>query len=81
MTSRKEWQEDKAVIYVTKDTKKRMDAIGRMNESSDQLINRLINKYLELLKSKEKLTDNALMTIYGPNVLPKKQKVILSDKG
>ena len=80
MTTRKEWQEDKVVIYVTKDTRKRMESVGKMNESSNQLINRLIDSHLELIRSKSNAANLDLVNIFGPDVLRKKQKISLSDK-
>lgn len=59
---------------MTEETRKRMDAIGHMNESSDQLINRLIDTYLQLLKDRLSIRYSDFEMLYNKNVLTEDQK-------
>lgn len=71
--NRKEWQKDKVVIYVKKDTRKRMNAIGRREETSDDLINRLVDNFLESKRKNTGLKDSDIIEIYGKDVLSKEE--------
>lgn len=72
--TRKEWGKDKTMINISKETKKRLDLIGHMNESSDSLINRLIDTYIDFKKARLGIKYSDFAELYGEGVLSDKQK-------
>lgn len=72
--TRKEWGKNKTMINISKETKKRLDLIGHMNETSDSLINRLIDTFIELKKDRLGMKYSDFADLYGKEVLSEKQK-------